>query len=748
MRKVNFGDFQFVETVDLVNMGNFAQEGLDALGAMAVGRSRGWEGFNVLVDTSTSVNVVVGRIIFDGVLYGLPDLALTPVDLLAVSPTSSKKIITIVATGQEVHTGAEPRSFEDETTKEAISKSHFTEKRRKVSIGLVAGEEAPTPTRPALLPTYTAIAYVTMQVGAGVVAIEMAGDFQVKSLQAQEARLKMAEATLAAAGTQLETLGTTIQNTQQSINRFNLPLFNQMARFVAELRDMFGRSSDGLLDGFERFMTLDGTNEAAAGYKARVEEGLRFPWAASTEITPQLLNPGNARVKTLSGWTLPTFTKSLRLNIWRQDISVNVADYNYSNVSATVFPGAKTRRRSGPSMIVAENSQLWQDGRYTYNYLTQTFKVGTEEWVVTDEWVQDGVTYRRVEQFFSDKIPYWNGYRTMTDAVSGNLVAQTFLNAQPGWLLEIGLRFAKVTADDLKVFLTGLNGGQPSFDRTFSQGLITGAVASAGDGTQGHENKAVMQPIFMQTGEKYAIQLVTAGDYAVACRADNFLTLGSLHNGDGLSYVADLGKDMCMRQYFALFDANYVEVELQSLTLSGGITDIDVISEEYVPDGSEQIFQYQVGGVWYAIDKVVGTHPLSALPPTVPFRMVMVGTRDAMPGVNLPNSRVRLSRADDDLVWQSTVKNCGSAASTVELEVIIRKWNPAKHTLATTVVSGANTDTPDVTTDTTMADGRLKRKMTFSLTAPSATFAWKHVGETTDPAEGFVVESVYYNAAA
>ncbi|TAA54636.1 hypothetical protein [Shinella sp. JR1-6] len=746
MRKVSFGDFQFVETIDLNNMGNFAQEGLDALGAMAVGRGRGWEGFNVLQDTSSSVNVVVGRIILDGIMYGLPDLALTPVDLLAVSPTSSKKIITIVATGAEVPTGAEPRSFEDETTKEAISKSHFTEKRRKIGIGLVAGEEAPTPMRPALLPSYTAIAYVTMQVGAGVVAIEMAYDFQVKSLQAQEARLKAAEGTLAAAGTQLETLGTTIANTQQSISRMNVPLINQIARFVAELRDMFGRSSDGLLDGYERFMTLTGTDEAAVGYKARVEEGLRFPWAATIEITPQLLNPGNGRTMTLSGWTLPRFTKSLRLNIWRQDISVNVADYNYSNVSATVYPGAKTRRRSGPSMIVSENSQLWQDGRYTYNYLTQTFKVGTENWVVTDEWVQDGVTYRRVEQFFSDKIPYWNGYRSMTDAVSGNLLAQTFLNAQPGWLLELGLRFSKVTADDLKVYLTGLTGGQPSFDKTYSQGLISDAVASAGDGTDGHENKAVMQPIFMQTGEKYALQLSTAGDYAVACRADNYLTLGSLHNGDGLGYIADLGKDMCMRQYFAQFDNNYVEVELQSLTLSGGITDIDIISEEYVPEGSQLIFRYGIGGAWHEIDKTSGTHPLAVLPPTIVFGALMVGTRDAMPGINLANTRVRLSRADDDFVWQSKVKNCGTPAATVEMIVVLRNWKPAKHTLTSSVLSGANTDAPDATTDTTLADGRVERRMTFGLVAPSATFAMKLVGATTDAADGFVVESVYYNA--
>ena len=50
MRTVNFGDNQHVETKDMQNLGAFQREAHDALVAMGVGRGKGWEGFNVLVD--------------------------------------------------------------------------------------------------------------------------------------------------------------------------------------------------------------------------------------------------------------------------------------------------------------------------------------------------------------------------------------------------------------------------------------------------------------------------------------------------------------------------------------------------------------------------------------------------------------------------------------------------------------------------------------------------------------------------
>lgn len=764
MRIVNFGDNQHVETKDMKNIGEFQREAHDALVAMGVGRGKGWDGFNVQIDGTTSVNVTMGVIAYNGALFGLADLAITPVDLLAASPSNSKRIVTIVATGAPTLSAPEPRSFEvvsidpdtGEETSTAVPQQHYTESRRKVAVTHVPGDEAAVPTRPALLPNYVPIAYVTMQVGAGVVGIEMALDYQVKSLQALEARLLAAEATLAVAGSQIETLSQTIANTRAAISNINVPLINQLARVTAEIQLAMGRDDDGLLFGFERFMTADNSNEEAVGYKARVEEGLRFPWAMSAEITPQLLNPSNSRVKSIGGWLLPAWQPKLRLDVWRQDIAVSVADYNYSNVSATVFPGAKTRRRSGPSMIVSENERFWQDVEYTYNYLTGTFSVGDEDWVVTGEWIQDGVVQRRVQQYFSDKIPYWNGYRSVTDAVSGNLLAQTFLNAQPGWLVQAGLRFAKVTANDLKLYITGVKDGQPSFDVTYVQGLLEAedAQASVAGDRVGVENKVNMQPLFMLPGQPYASQMVTAGDFAVACRADNYLTNGMLFNGDGLAYVADPGKDANLRLYFAQFDQNYVEVEMQSLTLTGGITDIDITTTEYVPDGNELIAKIQVGGVWHALDKIAGTHPLATLPPTVPFKFVMVGTRDAMPGINLAESKVHLRRADDDFVWQSETKNCGTNASTITVELELVNWKPVggggKHTLVATVLTGgglATSDTPDTTTDVVLPNGNVRRTMVFTPT-PSATFAVKLVGTTTDIADGFVVRSMYYLASA
>ena len=754
MRIVNFDDFQFVDTSDLQNIGLYGRAAHDALVALGVGRGKGWDGFNVVIDSTTSVNVTTGVIAYEGALYGLADLPVTPVDLLPASPTNSKVIVAIVATGAEVKTGAQSRSFEieqqngEETTRQAISRSHFTEIRRKLSITHIIGAEAGVPQRPVLLPNYVPIAWVTMQVGAGIVGVEMATEFQVKSLQALEARLLKAEATLELAGSQIETLGTTVANTQKSIAKLPVPALLQGLRSITEVRQLLGRNNDGLLSGFEFFMDDAGTNTGAVGFKARVEEGLRFPWAATATIPPQLLNPSSPRVMTNGGWLLPAYEKVRRLEIWRQDTSISIADYNYSNTSATIYPGSRSRRRSGPSMIVSENSQFWNDVKYNVNYLLSIFKKGTEEWSITDSWVEDGVTFYRVEQYFSDKIPYWNGYRSLTDAVSGMLAAQTFLNAQPGWLIGMGLRFSKVSDEDLKLYITGVKEGKPSFAETYAQGTLSGAASQASvAGTAGVENEVVLQPLFLPPGEYFAAQFVSAGDYAIACRGDNYLTNGALFNGDGQAYVADLGKDANMRQYFAKFNSNYVEVELQSLTLSEGITDIDFLSTEHVPPGTELHFEYQVGGIWYAADKIKGAHPLNAKPPTVPARLVFVGTRDAMPGINLADSEIRLYRADDDFVWESATKNCGTNASEVTLEVEIANWDGAKHALATTVKAGAGTYSAAATSDEVLPNGNLRRTMTFTLTVPSSTFSIRMVGTTTDVVDGFVVSSIYYLAS-
>ena len=66
--------------------------------------------------------------------------------------------------------------------------------------------------------------------------------------------------------------------------------------------------------------------------------------------------------------------------------------------------------------------------------------------------------------------------------------------------------------------------------------------------------------------------------------------------------------------------------------------------------------------------------------------------------------------------------------------------------LTTTILSGANTDTADTTTDILMPDGAMLRKMSFTLTAPSQTYVIKIVGTSTDIVDQFMIEHRYDTA--
>jgi hypothetical protein len=750
-RRVPIKEWQFADHKDANNQGVYAVGAMDAMGRDIVGTENGWVEMNVTQESSQAVRVAYGRIWRDGKFYGDPIETSVVQNLATVLPTSSKRIVTIFGTGSETNGASEQRSFKNQVTGAKEPQPTVVEILRKIQIGYVAGAEAGTPQQPSLEPNYVAIAYVTLGTG-GVESIIMANERRLVGLQEATARLISLEAFRISIGAQVDTLASDLALVNQKVAKTNTALYNQAVMRLAALEDRLGIDEGALLFGYDRFMTDDDSDTDHVGYKARISEGLRFPFAATSTVTPALLNPAEPRVVSKSGWMLPQHSKTRRLDIWGQWISVNVSNYQYANTSFTIFPGARRRRRYGPSQVYSANSDFWQSVAYSVNYLTGTFMKDGETFNVTDQWVEDGVTFYRVEQYWDDKIPYWNGYKSVSETVAnGYCLAQTFLNAQAGWLLEVGLRFGKVDPDhSFKVFVCKAPGGNPDPSQIIATGEIAAgaAIASVAGDVNGVENVVSLTPVFLNPGERYGLIFVTGGDFAVACRSDNALSNGTLFFSDGTAFVADIGKDVNMRLYFAEFTAPYAAVQLNTVTLSGGITDIDFLSEEHVPDGTELYVEIEVGGVWKRFGRTTGTHPLAAAPNTLPMRLVFVGTKDIMPAIKLSASELKLYRADDDFNHFSEILDAGTNVEDVEIWLTLRNWNPSKHTLAATVLSGANTDTPDATTDYPQPDGSIKRVMSFTLTAPSETYQIRLVGTTTDIAEQFVVTDRYHQAAA
>lgn len=750
-RRVPYSLNQFINFADLNKFGIFAVEGDDALGLDIVGPDAAWTAIAATEESATSVRVNFGRIWLGGKFYTDPDKDTDVVSLVTVLPTSTKKIVTIVGTGAEVETEHEPRSFKNSETGNVEPQTIPTEILRKLTLSYVAGSEAATPVAPTLDPSYVPIANVTLGVG-GIEKIDLLTDYRLPTLQGLNARMLSVEQFRLAIGTRVETLASDMATMRADVGQINAPAVRQMQRRIAELEDTLGIDEAGLLYGFDRMLTDAESDTAHGDYSARIDEGLRFPFAASADVTPALLNPGDPRLTTRSGWSLPPFSEVARVDTWGQGIAVNVANFQYANTDFAIYPGAQRRRRYGPSMVVAGNSDFWQSAQYNINYLTQTFNKGDENYLLTDEWTEDGVTYYRLQQYWDDKIKYWNGYQAITPTTQGGyLVGQTFLNAQSGWLTSIGLRFGKVDdAYGVKVYLCRAPNGEPDPNQIIAEGSIAAGVAQAsqGDPDPGVENTVTLTPAFLNAGERYGIILVTGGDYAVACRADNALTNGAFFIGDGAAWSVDLGKDMAMRLYFAEFDVAFTSVQLETVTLSGGITDIDIVSTEHVPEGCELYWNVRFDGAWHRLERVTGTHPLAAAPATVELQLVMVGTRDIMPAIKLPDTVLRLNKGGASFTHLSEVRDAGGAAASVRVELEIAAWDAGKHTLTATIESGGNSDAPTASTDYALPNGNIRRVMDFTLTAPSQTYQVKLVGATSDIAAPFVVASRYDLASA
>ncbi len=91
---------------------------------------------------------------------------------------------------------------------------------------------------------------------------------------------------------------------------------------------------------------------------------------------------------------------------------------------------------------------------------------------------------------------------------------------------------------------------------------------------------------------------------------------GTLFFGtDGDYFTGDLTKDIMFTLYGAQFKTARTEVQLQPVSLAGGITDITIEAPAIVPEGTSLTFEVQVGGKWYPLTEV---GKLSSKPDIVP----------------------------------------------------------------------------------------------------------------------------------
>ena len=210
----------------------------------------------------------------------------------------------------------------------------------------------------------------------------------------------------------------------------------------------------------------------------------------------------------------------------------------------------------------------------------------------------------------------------------------------------------------------------------------------------GLPTKVSFTPTFLSKGEngtRYAIVLHTAGNHFVALVEGNKFAQGTLfYSTDAGFYAGDLTKDLAFELLFARFNSSRTEVQLQPLTLSGGIASIDVLAEAIVPAGSQLVYEIQIAGKWYSMSDPASPLPLNSLPPLLPWRAVLLGTTESMPGFGVSsNSRAYTSRPRSDFRHVSTARTVPSTTS-IDIDFRLDRWRgPPYHTFTPRLMTGA-----------------------------------------------------------
>lgn len=722
-RRVIVHDRQQVTHTDLNNVGEFGRASLDNVTHDGIEPGRKFTGFQVVESAPVEVTVGAGRFFNQGKVFYRADDGGVQIQLADYLPLVTKRIVTIAVWGNQVDTNVQPRTFlTDLETGQTEADAVATESRRHAEVNAVPGTENANPQPPSLDANVLAVAHVTLT-PAGIESIEMVEANRLASVSKNNTRLNEIDAWRDVIGTRVDTLGTELSGLAARLRGTvrQEELFETNAD-MARVKERLDMTDDLSSYGADHFLSLDQSNSDSAhpDWLARVEEGIRFPAAQQQIANLNLLNPLEDRVKLHGQFALPAYTPKTRISVRGSDGEVPIAQFDHQSLETTQKTMTRQRIRYGSSFLQCTNSAWWKSGRF--DPVSGIFvRDGESYQVIETDIVKEGFTrpkWVRMRRIFLDEIeePYWETI-TVTETVAGAYIGQTFLNSQDGWMTHVDLWFTQVAAaGDVKLMICETLNGQPNIDAVIAKVTVDQAdLKPFPDFT-----RITVGPVYLVKGRRYAVVVSTPGNHVLSHVSGNKFAQGMLmHNIGGAWFTADPTRDLTMRILFAEFTSPRVEVQVQPWTLENGIANIDVLAEAYVPDGTQLVWEIQVGGVWKALD-YYDENILNGLPALLPARIVFVGTTDLMPGVTFgAASTVTTWRPRSDFTHVSEVRTMPGDVDLVEVRLRLEGWDDARHDCECELLTGAEFNTveePEASEDRPTEDpGAIERRFFFEL---------------------------------
>jgi hypothetical protein len=746
-KTVTFRDNQEFRADDPNSLQTFVQDSMQHVVNDAVSSSTHYSGLTVTKAGTTTVQVVTGRLYAGGKVYA-HDTAET-LDLFSSLPTSASKIVAIVAWGSTAESDTESRDFlTDVTTGATEPKAVTMEVDRVCNIGTVVGTESSSPQVPTITSTYLLIALVTMTTS-GVSAVEMCTANALPVLNNLSTRTAALETWKGQTDPKVSTITSDIAKLSTSLSeKASLALLRQVAADVAALKDLSKLPDDYAQYGCDHFLytaetNASGSDSSGSSYSARIEEGIRFPFATSATSVLALLNSIDSTVAVTNNLCLPAWTGKTRM-----DNTDGYAGYDYlssfqfqttTTVQKTV---SRTRVRYGATYTVCTNAGYLNGRDITYNEATHSFTKDGETFVLADGYdatdISTDHTWIRITEVFSDSYEetYWD-LETTTKTVTGSQLSQVFLNAQDGWLTEIGLHLHDVgSSGTVTVMLCEADDGKPELSAV----LATTTVAVADLKTYSTRTAVSITPTFLSSGSRYAIVVQSGGQHSLCTVSGATIPQGTyFHYVDGAFQAVDTARSIMFDLRFAYFGGlSYLAVQLASLSLSGGIAAIDILTKMVCPSSCSMTFEVQINGTWYPLSTdSAGLGLLDGLPNLIPLRAVFVGTPDVMPGFGLVGSQVKVATCASKFTHYSTVRNLSAATTTVRVIALVEDFDATYHALGCKLIVGTTLVSPAVTATRGTDSGT---EYTFSFTITSSTsYVIRLNGSTTNTAKLFHV---------
>lgn len=773
-KQVIFRDRQEAQAGDFTNIGEYAAQSLDRVVREGLTDEKKFSGFAVAKTGATSVSISPGTYWTNGARFIREETH--QIDFLSQLPLVTKKIVGIIVTGQTIETRVEPRDFLiDVETGATEPDSVAMQRLRYAEFQTAYGNENATPQKPTVSSDVVVIAWVTLST-TGVDSIERATENEFMSTKRLAGRATQLEVWRREAGEQITTLGSDITNLSDRVSTLvDRKALTFLFADVAELKERLELDEGYSGYGSESFLALEqsNSNPDAVGYYAKVEEGMRFPDANATSLAISLFNPLDPSVKVApNGLALPRYTEVRRLSVDVFHQQLSLTQYEYQEVAFKAIAMSAKRLRFGLAFSVCINGSWWQTGRFDYNTgvftaidgrtyqaLDTTFSgtlFGARHHLPgdIDKWI-------RLQEFWYDTEESYYQDRVATDfTVTGSMVAQTFLNTQGGWLTSLDLFFTQVSATGaVRVLLTRTDGGKPLMDEVIAETTVDASSLIQGSdaGVVGQWTRIPLVPTALVAGERYGIVLITGGDHYIGLTQGANYAAGTLfYSTDGAFFQGDLTLDMMFRVNFANFVNTRIEVDLNSLNLSGGIDNIDIAFEGVTPGGTELHFEVRPEGSsrWYRMGSGDG-NPFAGLPALVNFRAVFVGTKDLMPGIRLTNGRVKVARPAVTMVHFTNPITLPAATRKLQLIITLDVFNEANHEFDVVIndlTNGVSNIAPATEFDQVIDERngvrkRIRRTYEWTnveIASPMSSFVVKSTGSLTAATEVFHVERMIY----